>query len=64
MLEITLKSLTLPERQEEADKYLKSLRKSYFDASVTIQQQTDKMEDLVQMLNHLESLYDKKWSKS
>ena len=63
MLDITLKSLTLPESREEADKYLERLKQSYIENLRLYRECLVKSDDIVQTLNHLEVLYNKKWSK-
>jgi hypothetical protein len=63
MEEITLKSLTLPEKKEEADYYLLMLKQDYAEKMRLSKQLQEKADDIIQMLNHLEALYLKKWSK-
>ena len=59
--ELTISSLTLPASKEEADKYLLRLNQSYNDTMKLHKECLVKADELIQMLNHLESLYLKKY---
>jgi hypothetical protein len=61
MEEIALKSLTLPEKREEADYHLLMLKQDYAEKMRLSKQLQEKADDIIQMLNHLEALYNKKY---
>jgi hypothetical protein len=65
MLDITLKSLTLPEKREEAEKYLTTLQVFLMSAINAAIHEQNKARDLAKTFTHLEAIYMKKYgSKS